>query len=93
MKESQGLRQMDKALIKISDSMKKIENLVRSEIKTQEDYMLVCSALMAVTRNMYADSLGPHDTAKMFQAVAESFHAVEEFLDRFRPEEEKPTIH
>ena len=83
---------MDKELIKINDSMKKIESLVRSEIKTREDYMLVCSALMAVTRNMYADSLGPHDTAKMFKAVAESFHAVEEFLDRFRPEE-KPTIH
>ena len=92
MREFQGIRQMDKALIKISDSMKKIEDLVRNEIKTQEDYMLVCSALMAVTRNMYAESLGPHDTSKMFQAVAESFHAVEEFLDQFRPEE-KPTIH
>ena len=41
---------------------------------------------------MYADSLGPHDTARMFQAVADSFQAVEEFLDHFRPEE-KPTIH
>ena len=92
MRESRGTRQMDRALIKISDSMKKIEDLVRSEIKTQEDYMLVCSALMAVTRNMYADSLGPHDTSKMFQAVAESFQVVEEFLDNFRPEE-KPTIH
>ena len=92
MKESQGIRQMDRALIKISDSMKKIESLVRSEIKTREDYMLVCSALMAVTRNMYAESLGPQDTAKMFQAVADSFYAVEEFLDKFRPEE-KPTIH
>ena len=83
---------MDKALIKISDSMKKIENLVRREIKTQEDYMLVCSSLMAVTRNMYAESLGPHDTAKLFQAVADSFYTVEEFLGQFRPEE-KPTIH
>jgi hypothetical protein len=92
MRESQGIRQMDRALIKISDSMKKIEDLVRTEIKTQEDYMLVCSALMAVTRNMYSESLGPQDTARMFQAVAESFHAVEEFLGQFRPEE-KPTIH
>jgi len=83
---------MDRALIKISDSMKKIEDLVRTEIKTQEDYMLVCSALMAVTRNMYSESLGPQDTARMFQAVAESFHTVEEFLGQFRPEE-KPTIH
>jgi hypothetical protein len=92
MKELQGIRQMDRALIKISDSMKKIEDLVRSEIKTQEDYMLVCSSLMAVTRNMYTDSLGPQDTAKLFQAVADSFYAVEEFLNKFRPEE-KPTIH
>ena len=50
MKELQKTREMDRALIKISDSMKKIEDLVRSEIKTQEDYMLVCSSLMAVTR-------------------------------------------
>jgi len=83
---------MDRALIKISDSMKKIEDLVRKEIKTQEDYMLVCSSLMAVTRNMYADSLGPQDTAKLFQAVADSFYIVDEFLDKFK-HEEKPTIH
>jgi hypothetical protein len=92
MKELQKIRQMDKALIKISGSMKKIEDLVRSEIKTQEDYMLVCSSLMAVTRNMYADSLGPQDTAKLFQAVADSFYAVEEFLGHFKSEE-KPTLH
>ena len=92
MKGLQRIKRMGRELIKISDSMKKIEDLVRKEIKTQDDYMLVCSSLMAVTRNMYADSLGPQDTAKMFQAVADSFYAVEEFLDRFRPEE-KPTIH
>tara|TARA_R100001086_G_scaffold228980_1_gene148682 strand:+ start:291 stop:509 length:219 start_codon:yes stop_codon:yes gene_type:complete len=72
--------------------MKKIETLVRGEIKTREDYMLVCSAMMAVTRNMYTESLGPQDTARMFQAVADSFNAVEEFLDKFR-HNEKPTIH
>ena len=92
MKELQKVREMDRALIKIGDSMKKIEDLVRSEIKTQEDYMLVCSSLMAVTRNMYADSLGPQDTAKLFQAVADSFYAVEEFLGHFK-HEEKPTLH
>ena len=92
MKGLQRTRQMDEALIKISDSMQKIEELVRKEIRTQEDYMLVCSSLMAVTRNMYADSLGPQDTAKMFQAVADSFYAVEELLSQFKPQE-KPTIH
>ena len=92
MKGLQGINRMDRELIKISDSMKKIEDLVRTEIKEPRDYMLVCSSLMAVTRNMYADSLGPQDTAKMFQAVADSFHMVEEFLDRFKPGE-KPTLH
>ena len=92
MKGLQGINRMDRELIKISDSMKKIEDLVRTEIKEPRDYMLVCSSLMAVTRNMYAASLGSEDTAKLFQAVADSFHGVEEFLDRFKPGE-KPTLH
>tara|TARA_Y100000310_G_scaffold226445_1_gene228567 strand:+ start:312 stop:530 length:219 start_codon:yes stop_codon:yes gene_type:complete len=72
--------------------MQKIEDLVRHEIKSPEEYMLVCSALMAVTRNMYASALGPHDTARMFRVVSDSFVAVEDLLDQFR-EDGKPTIH
>ena len=72
--------------------MQKIEDLVRHEIKSPEEYMLVCSALMAVTRNMYASALGPHDTARMFRVVSDSFVAVEDLLDQFR-QGEKPTIH
>jgi|TARA_Y100000296_G_C5137350_1_gene238939 hypothetical protein len=83
---------MDKELIKISDSMQKIEELVRHEIKSPDEYMLVCSALMAVTRNMYASALGPHDASRMFKVVSESFAVVEDFLGRFK-REEKPTIH
>ena len=83
---------MDKELQKISDSMQKIEELVKREIKNPDEYMLVCSALMAVTRNMYASALGPHDTAQMFKAVSDSFVVVEDLLGRFR-REEKPTIH
>ena len=72
--------------------MQKIEDLVRHEIKSPEEYMLVWSALMAVTRNMYASALGPHDTARMFRVVSDSFVAVEDLLDQFR-QGEKPTIH
>ncbi len=84
--------QMDKELIKISDSMQKIEELVKREIKSPDEYMLVCSALMAVTRNMYASALGPHDASRMFKVVSESFVVVEDLLNRFR-QDEKPTIH
>jgi len=84
--------QMDKELQKISDSMQKIEELVKREIKSPDEYMLVCSALMAVTRNMYASALGPHDASRMFRVVSDSFIVVEDLLDRFRTGE-KPTIH
>ena len=84
--------QMDKELTKISDSMQKIEELVRREIKSPGEYMLVCSALMAVTRNMYATALGPDDASRMFRVVSESFIAVENLLNQFR-QDEKPTIH
>jgi len=83
---------MDKELKKISESMYKIENLVKREINNPDEYMLVCSALMAVTRNMYVSALGLHDAARMFKVVSESFVAVEDLLDKFR-QGEKPTIH
>ena len=83
---------MDRELIKISDSMQKIQELVDSEIKNPEDMMLVCSALMAVTRNMYVAALGPDDTARMFKEASKSFHAMEDLLNRFKFAE-KPTIH
>ena len=83
---------MDKELTKISDSMQKIEELVKREIKSPEEYMLVCSALMAVTRNMYVSALGPHDASRMFKVVSDSFIAVEDLLNQFR-QYEKPTIH
>jgi len=48
--------------------------------------------LMAVTRNMYLEALGPQDTVHMFQAVADSVIATEEMLQQFKTEE-KPTLH
>ena len=83
---------MEKKLTKISTAMQKIEEAAREEIKTSEDYMLVCSSLMAVTRNMYLEGLGPIDTVQMFEAVADSIIATDELLKEFN-EYPKATIH
>lgn len=84
---------IEQKLTKISEAMQKIEDAARSEIENTEDYMLVCSALMAVTRNMYVESLGPADTVQMFEAVADSIMATEEMIKEFGGEHIKPTIH
>ena len=72
--------------------MQKVEQLAKEEIKTREDHLQVCGALLAVTRNMYVEALGPYDTARMFEAVAHSFHVQEELL-KIIHNGEKPTIH
>ena len=56
----------------ISDSMQEIDSLARSLIKKPEDALLVCAALMAVTRQHYIDTLGPDQTSFVFQSVVES---------------------
>ena len=84
--------EMKRKLIKISNAMQKIEDAARSEINTKEDFMLVCSALMAVTRNMYVEGLGPQDAVQMFEATAESIIITEEILSEFG-DYPKPTIH
>ena len=78
---------------KIATAMKKFEDLANSEINSNEEYLQVCGALLAVTRNMYVEALGAHGAARMFQEVANTFIIQEELLDQFYPEEEKPTIH
>ena len=84
---------MDKQLVKISSVMQKVEQLVYDETKDDpDDFMLACSALMAVTRNMYIQSLGVEDTAKMFNAVADSVNFTEGLLNSIR-DQHKPTIH
>ena len=83
---------LKKELEKISTVMQKVEEIARSEIKNQEDYLMVCGAILAVTRNMYVEALGPLDTAKMFQTVADSFTFQEDLLKIFK-NEKKPTIH
>jgi len=77
---------------KIATAMKKIEKVAQGEITNPEEYLQVCGALLAVTRNMYVEALGPHGAARMFQEVANTFIIQEELLDQFYPDE-KPTIH
>ena len=62
----------------ISDSMQEIDTLARSLIKKPEDALLVCAALMAVTRQHYVDALGPDQTSVVFQSVLDSFEYIAE---------------
>ena len=88
MKGSQNQKQMDQKVVKISEVMQKLDKFVKNETKNPEDIILVASALLAVTRNIYISTLGIEDTARMFEAVADSFIVTEHFIEQF-----KPTIH
>jgi flagellar biosynthesis component FlhA len=85
-------KEMEKQMILISETMQQVEELVRSKVKTHDDFMAVCSALMAVTRNMYLESLSVEETAQIFTAVADTMFATEEMLYKFK-HLPKPTIH
>ena len=73
--------------------MQKVEQVAKEEINANEDYLRVCGALLAVTRNMYVEALGPYDTARMFEAVAQSFEVQEELIKVLHHDGEPPTIH
>ena len=88
MKGSQDQKQMDQKTVKISEVMQKLDKFVKNETKNPEDIILVASAHLAVTRNIYVSALGIEDTARMFEAVADSFIVTERFIEQF-----KPTIH
>ena len=77
---------------KIATAMKKIEDVANSEINNQEEYLQVCGAMLAVTRNMYVDALGVHGAARMFQEVASTFMVQEELIDQYY-NMPKPTLH
>ena len=79
---------MDRKVVKITEVMQKVDRLVKNETKNPGDVILVASALLAVTRNIYVSALGVEDTARMFEAVADSFIMTEKFVEHF-----KPTIH
>ena len=88
MKGLQNQKQMDQKVLKINEVMQKVDQLVKNEAKNPEDILLVASALLAVTRNIYVSQLGIEDTARMFEAVADSFIMTEKFIEHL-----KPTIH
>ena len=79
---------MDEKIVKINDTMTALEKVARAQMKTDEDKLLVASALMAVTRNLYVEAVGPIDTAHIFATVVDSFQIMEEMLEQY-----KPTIH
>ncbi len=77
---------------KISEVMHKAEELIMEEMKkSPQDAVLIASAFLAVTRNLYVNTLGVEGTIKMFEAVLETFLYTEQLVDQFRLE--KPTIH
>ena len=79
---------MDEKIVQINDTMTALEKVARSQIKTDEDKLLFASALMAVTRNIYVETVGPRDTAHIFATIVESFDMMEGMLQQY-----KPTIH
>ena len=81
-----------KLLIKLRDAMTKIEEAAQSEINKEEDYLQVCGALMAVTRNMYEKALGAEQTKEMFAAVADSFDYQSAIMQIYK-DHANPTIH
>ncbi len=72
--------------------MQRVEQIAKEEVHSNDDYLQVCGALLAVTRNMYIEVLGPHDTARIFEAVASSFDIQKNFIEMFK-RGNKPTIH
>jgi hypothetical protein len=92
MQKTKQMEVLKSKINKIATAMKKFEEVAHSEINNNEEYLQVCGAMLAVTRNMYVEALGSHGAARMFQEVANTFMIQEELIDEFYTEEE-PTIH
>jgi len=92
MPKAKQMEVLKSKINKIATAMKKIEEAASSEINSDDEYLQVCGAMLAVTRNMYVEALGPQGTSRMFQEVANTFMIQEELIDQFYAEEE-PTIH
>ena len=93
MQDQKQTDKIKKHLEKLSTVMQKVEQVAKEEINTNEDYLQVCGALLAVTRNMYVEALGPYDTARMFEAVAHSFNVQEQLIKVLHNDGKTPTIH
>ena len=92
MPDQERLDKVRKQLEKINNLMQRFENVARENISSNEDFLQVCGAMLAVVRNMYVEALGPNDAAKMFEALASTFQYQENLLDIFHGVA-KPTIH
>ena len=93
MQDQKQTDKIKKQLEKLSTVMQRIEQVAKEEISSPEDFLQVCGAMLAVTRNMYVEALGPYDTARMLETVAHSFHIQEDIIEVFRRDGEKPTLH
>jgi len=93
MQDQKQTDKIKRQIEKLSTVMQKVEQLAKEEISSPEDFLQVCGALLAVTRNMYVEALGPVDTSRMFEAVAQSFHIQEELIEVFQRDGKPPTIH
>jgi hypothetical protein len=75
---------------KISDAMQEIDTLAKTLSNESEDKLLVCAALLAVTRQNYIEALGDEQTSFIFQSVVESF----DYLNSYGGDIDLPvTIH
>jgi len=83
---------LEKQISLISSAMKKIEDTARSMVRDNDDYMAICSAMMAVTRNMYLETLTIEETASIFESVADSMFVTQDMIHTFQ-HSAKPTIH
>ena len=73
--------------------MQKAEKLVTEEIKGKpENQLVVAAGLMAVTRNLYIQTLGPEEAQKVFEVMIDSFIIADEIYFEAN-QHGKPTIH
>ena len=60
-------------------------------MRSKVDRLYVCAALMAVTRQMYLEALGPREASYIFGAVADTFDFIVHLQDY--DDMKKVTIH
>ena len=78
---------------KITEVMQKAEKLVMEEVNGKpEDQLIVAAGLMAVTRNLYIQTLGPEEAQKVFEVMIDSFIIADEIYLEVG-QNGKPTIH
>ena len=78
---------------KITEVMQKAEKLVMEEVNGKlEDQLVVAAGLMAVTRNLYINALGPEEAQKVFEVMIDSFIMADEIYLQ-AGQYVKPTIH